>query len=82
VLARAHNAAGLTAPLDPAVRRYYDRPFLVLRADRFAAACRDAITDPRLRRLPLIGSVDQVVDSTDVLASIDVARRLRRLYSR
>lgn len=80
IVARAHNAAGLTAPVDEAVRRYHDRPFRVLGADRFAAACRAALTDPDLRELPSIGSVDQVVDSTDVLSVTQRARRLRALY--
>lgn len=81
VAARAHNAAGLTAPVDDSVRPYFDRPFLVLGADRFAAACRAAVTDPWLRGLPSMGSVDQVADSTDVLATPARARRLRELYT-
>ena len=63
--AALHNQLGLTAPLDPGPRRYYDRPFLVLGAGRFAAALRDAVTDPRVRRLPPWGAVDQFTDSTD-----------------
>jgi hypothetical protein len=35
-----------------------------------SATCRQVITDHRLRALPLIGSVDQVSDGTDVLAAI------------
>jgi Domain of unknown function (DUF4037) len=80
-VARAHNAAGLTAPVDPDVRPYYGRPFRVIGAGRFATACLDAVSDPWLRSLPLVGSVDQVSDSTDVLAAIGVARRLRALYA-
>jgi hypothetical protein len=80
ILADAHNASGLTPPVDPEVRPYYNRPFLVLGAGRFTQACRHSITDPWLRELPLIGSVDQVADSTDLLASIDLARRLHALY--
>jgi len=36
-------------------------------ADRFTDACLTTVTDPALRALPLIGGVDQVADSTDVL---------------
>ena len=56
VVARAHNAAGLTAPVDPTSRPFHDRPFQVLDAERFATACRAAIGDPWLRCLPLVGS--------------------------
>ncbi|WP_051731832.1 DUF4037 domain-containing protein [Kitasatospora phosalacinea] len=66
--ARAHNALGLTEPLDPARRRYYGRPYLVLHADRFARALQRTVTEPRLRDRPLTGAVDQWADSTDLLA--------------
>jgi diketogulonate reductase-like aldo/keto reductase len=56
--------AGLTAPVDPIARPSHERPFLVLGAGRFAEACRGAVADPWLAGLPLVGSVDQVVDST------------------
>ncbi len=82
IVARAHNAARLTDPVDEAVGRFHDRPFRVLGADRFATACRHALTDPGLRALPSIGSVDQVVDSTDVLGRISRTRRLQALYAR
>ena len=49
-------------------------------ADRFTDACLATVTDPALGKLPLIGSVDQVVDSTDVLTSARVCRRLAALY--
>ncbi len=80
VVAAAHNASALTAPVDPAVRPFHDRPFLVLGADRFTDACRAALTDPHLRQCSLVGSVDQAADSTDVLGAIDTARRLRGLH--
>ncbi len=80
VVAEAHNAAGLTEPVDGAARPFHDRPFHVLGADRFAAACRAVVDDPWLAGLPSIGSVDQVADSTDVLSRAGRARRLRALY--
>jgi hypothetical protein len=67
-VAARHNETGLTSPVDPRTRSYYDRPFRVLHAERFAAALVATITDPALRGLPLTGAVDQFVDSTDVLA--------------
>lgn len=81
VVARAHNAAGVTESVDETVRPFFDRPFLVLGADRFAAACRAAVDDPWLAGLPSIGSVDQIVDSTDVLGRTTRARLLGALYT-
>ena len=62
------NATGLAAPVDPTPRPFHDRPFTVLDGERFAAALRDAVTDPEVRALPPTGTIDQYVDSTDVLA--------------
>src|SRR5690606_27101512 len=81
LLARRHNALGVTAEVDPTVRQFFTRPFRVLFADRFADACRDAIGDPTLRALPLVGSVDQFVDSTDVLSAWGRVRRLRPIFT-
>ncbi|MDX3247711.1 DUF4037 domain-containing protein [Streptomyces sp. ME18-1-4] len=66
-VAALHNASGLTPPLDPHRRPYRSRPFLVLRADRFAQALSRTITHPDLRSLPLVGSVDQWSDNTELL---------------
>jgi uncharacterized protein DUF4037 len=79
-LARLHNASGLTEPLDPDVTFFHGRPFRVLRSDRFVQACLRHVRDDWLKALPLIGSIDQVVDSTDVLEQTTVARALRALY--
>jgi hypothetical protein len=79
-VARRHNAAALTEPLDATVRPFHNRPFRVIGAERFAIACRATVPDEQLRALPLVGSIDQFVDSTDVLANPVVARRLRALY--
>jgi len=62
--AKALRAGGQTAS-EPEARRFYARPYQVLEAGRFAAALREAVTDPLLRRLPVAGAVDQFTDSTD-----------------
>jgi hypothetical protein len=80
VVARRHNALGVADAVDPAARTFHDRPFRVLLADRVAQACRAAVADTWLRALPLIGSVDQVCDSTDVLSSSSRPRALASLY--
>ncbi|MFI0976408.1 DUF4037 domain-containing protein [Streptomyces sp. NPDC021093] len=67
-VAAAHNQLGLTDPVDPTTRPYHTRPFQVLHAERFTAALRARITDPNISSLPTIGTVDQFIDSTDVLS--------------
>jgi len=79
IVARRFDALGLTDPVDPSVRLYHDRPFLVLHADRFVTACRARLTDPVLRELPLIGAVDQALDTTDILTHPTRSRRYLRL---
>ena len=79
-LARRHADAGLIPPLDPSTGDYHGRPARVLMADRFTAALLDTVADPALRALPVIGAVDQVVDSTDVLSSPPLYRATGVLY--
>jgi hypothetical protein len=81
ILGNRHNNTGLTEPLDPAVRDYFQRPARVLMADRFTDACLATVSDPILRRVPLFGSIDQAVDSTDVLQTPERYRRLATLYT-
>jgi len=79
-VARRHNEAGLTDPIDPSTRTYYGRPARVLMAGRFADACLATVTEAGLRALARIGGIDQVVDSTDVLEDPSMRRRLGCLY--
>jgi len=79
-LARRHNALGLTGALDPTTGTYHKRPARVLMADRFAEESLANVSDPKLRALPLIGTIDQIVDNTDVLESPRLYRRLSTLY--
>jgi hypothetical protein len=75
---RMHNTLGITAPVDPTLRQFHDRPYLISDADRVAAALRETITDSALRSRPLVGCVDQFVDSTDVLSQPGRCRELAR----
>ncbi len=79
-IARCYNQLNLTPPVDPEVRLFYKRPFRVLGGDRFAEACLAAIHDEWLKEQPLVGSVDQFVDSTDVLSSAHRSRCLTNIY--
>jgi hypothetical protein len=75
-IAERFNALRLVPALDPSVRPYFKRPFLVLGSRRFADACYAAIDDPDVSRLPHgVGAIDQWADNTDVLESPDLVRR-------
>jgi hypothetical protein len=84
IVAAMHNALDLTPPLDTAVSPYHGRPYLTLYASRFAAALVASIDDPMMRsiidRAGLIGGVDQVADSVDLLTDARLFTRLRTLY--
>jgi hypothetical protein len=80
-VARMHNALGVTPPLGTKVSPFHTRPYLVIHAERFAAAIDAAITDPEVRSIPIkAGSVDQVTDNTNVLERPAAYGKLRALY--
>jgi hypothetical protein len=79
-LARRHNALEVTAPVDATARLFHSRPFRVLASSRFVDACLERVHDPWLRSLPLIGGVDQISDSSDVLEDAEVFAAVARLY--
>ncbi len=79
-LARRHNMLGLTAAVDASVRQFHARPFRVLGSHRFVDACLASVGDPWLRSLPLVGSVDQWIDSSDVLSEQDALPIVRGAY--
>jgi hypothetical protein len=80
-VARIHNESELPSVDDPTVRHFHSHQFLVLGSERFVDACLGAVSDPWLRALPRIGSIDQFVDSTDVLSFAPNAARLRSMYA-
>jgi hypothetical protein len=77
ITASLHNDLALTPPLETRVRHYYARPFQVLDAARFAHALTATISDPALKELPPVGSIDQYVDNTDLTDHNHVGRRSR-----
>ena len=79
-LAARHNALGITAPVDTTVRLFHSRPFRVLGSSRFVEACLERVSDPWLKSLPLIGGIDQFVDSTDALENTRLFSAIEALY--
>ena len=80
IVAQAHNALGITEQLPTKVSKYFNRPYLVIHADRFSEAIRKRIRSAEVRRLAEVGSLDQFTDSTDVVEDVALQRRLRVAY--
>ncbi len=82
ILARMYNALNITQPLPTTVSGYWDRPFQVIKGDRFVAALVAEITDPEVKRLvesPLVGNINMWSDNTDMHERMD-RKRVKRLY--
>jgi hypothetical protein len=82
-LGEMHNSLGLTGPIDPSPRPFFGRPYLVIKADRFANALLAAIEAEELRAIPIrIGAIDQFIDSPDYIENVSMYGRTRRLFER
>jgi len=79
--AQMHNAMRITTPLTPQGRRFHDRPFRVIGAERFTKAILQKIRNVAVRKLQLVGSVDQFSATTDLLDSPRLCRKLQLLYN-
>ncbi len=83
LLAKMHNALGLTDPLPEQVGNFHGRPFRVLNAGNFAEAIKGKISDPEVKRIAdkgLIGSLDQFSDNTDLRSHPNWRPAIRKLY--
>lgn len=80
-LGRAHNALGLTEPVNTAVTDFFERPYPVIWAGRFAEALNAAITDPAVAALPRdIGGIDAITDSITATNLHGFRRSLREWW--
>lgn len=78
---KMHDSLDVTAPLGAQVSPFHGRPYLVIHAERFVAAIDEVIADPRVQAIGAkVGSVDQLSDSTDLLARHELYGKLRNLY--
>lgn len=73
---RRQNRLELADPVEATRRPFFDRPYPVIDAARFAAALLNRIGDEALTALPPTGGIDQYVDSTDVLVRPELTRRI------
>ncbi|MHA1936683.1 MAG: DUF4037 domain-containing protein [Candidatus Thorarchaeota archaeon] len=80
-IAKMHNELGITEPLKTQVSPFHNRPFMIIQADDFADEIHAKIEDDEVKRLPkFLGSIDQYVDSTDVLSYTEKFRRFWSMY--
>ena len=81
VMAQQHNALKITKPLATNTSNYYRRPYSVIYGERFAAAIKQAIKDPQIKRIKTsVGSIDQFTDSTNVVEDLALCQKLRAVY--
>jgi Domain of unknown function (DUF4037) len=83
-LAQMHNALNITPLLHTTVRNFHDRPFRVIDGLAFAEAIVSQIEDTEVKQIAatgrLIGSIDQISDSTDFLEFPPATRVLSTLW--
>lgn len=80
--AELHNRLGITPPLPVQVSNFHGRPFPVIHAETFAEAAASAIQNPQVRALSAYaGSVNQFLDSVDVLDNLELCQRLKGIFS-
>ena len=82
-IAAMHNTLGLTAPLPEKATAFHGRPFQVMAFQGFPQALIREIKNPlvqQIARRPLIGSIDQFSDSTDLLSNPGWRMGVKRLY--
>jgi hypothetical protein len=81
LLGELHNTLGATGHIDSSPRRYFSRPFVVMRAERFANALLNAVESHELRLIPVrMGAIDQFIDSTDFIEHPETYRSVLALY--
>jgi hypothetical protein len=81
LMAQQHNALKITKPLATNTSDYYQRPYSVIHGERFAKALKQAIKDPKIKRIKTdVGSVDQFTDSTNVVEDLALCKKLRAVY--
>jgi hypothetical protein len=83
LLVKKQNSLKICECLSPKVSLFFNRPFKVIQADRFAKAIVANIKDKEVKRIAgkgLIGGIDQISDNTDILSHAKWRQRFKKLY--
>jgi hypothetical protein len=82
ILARIHNDLKITVPLKESAALYHGRPYLVVGDGRYIEELIKALTSEEVRNIKsLLGSANQLVDSSDLLNSPVLCNKLKNLYN-
>jgi hypothetical protein len=74
------NALGLIDPVDNAPQSFFGRPFQVIYGGKVAEKMAALLAGTPLAHYPLIGNIDLITDSTDVVENNEVCAALRGLW--
>lgn len=74
------NELRLLAPFNHSTDHFFGRPIRVIWGGAIAEALQGLIQDPWLRQQPLIGGIDLITSSTDVLENVVQCQRMKCLY--
>ncbi len=83
-IADLHNQLAITKPMPNKTSQFHERPFYVISMGAFSKEISAAISDPAvcaIAKFPLIGSIDQLSDSTDLQSNTIWREALCKLYS-
>jgi hypothetical protein len=80
IVAMGHNSLKITKTMKTQVSKFYDRPYLVIHGDIFAKEIMKKIRDPSIQNLPTIGSIDQLIDSSEFLEYPQLQWKLEHIY--
>jgi hypothetical protein len=81
LIARRHNMLNITDPLPEKTTWFHNRPYLVIHAEEFAHAIQNAIQDEQVRSLPpLRGSINQLIEYTDVVEDPVFCKQMRSVW--
>jgi hypothetical protein len=83
MLARMHNVLGITEPVPTQTTSFFGRPFKVIMGSGIAERIAAQITDSAVKKIMqqrIIGSIDQITTSTDLLEDISRRYRIKALY--
>ena len=80
-IARMHNALKITKPIAEKVYNYCGRPYLVLDEDQLVREIIESYTDEEIKRIKHgLGSINQLIDSTNKASNIFLRKKLKELY--
>jgi hypothetical protein len=79
---RMHNTLKITGHIEETIQPFYTRPYLVPGSGRVVSALYGVIQSQAVLKLPKnVGAIDQFVNSTDVICSMEKVRKLKGIYS-